>query len=403
MKKKFLACLLPLVLMLSLLSTAVSAAPTIVYATFSDNHLGMHFAPIAVPSGSTITLPKVGTNGVYTFLYWLSSDNEMYPDGASFVITKDTLFVAQWMYGNPTQGGNILPVSGQGGVPTVTPPAAETYGADIVSVQNGSVTLSAQSAKEGDPVTITAKPDQGYKLDSVRVTDSKGGMVPVRGTSTGQYIFTMPDDNVSVRAFFAADGTASEASVSEAPVSSTVYSDVAAGAWYAGAVDYVTQNKIMSGVGDGQFAPDAPLSRAMIAQILYNLDQTAVSIDFTFDDIKPDAWYAGAVAWAYQSDIVSGVGGNRYAPNANITREQLATILYNYAKYKGKGFTGEWMFLLDYTDRENISDYAYEPLCWMTMNNVISGMEDGTLNPQGTAARAQVASILMNFTKALSE
>ena len=158
-------------------------------------------------------------------------------------------------------------------------------------------------------------------------------------------------------------------------------------------------NKFMSGYGDGRFAPDVPLSRAMLAQILYNMAGKPSVDNCIFADVPSGAWYYDAVTWAAANGIVGGYGNGLFGPNDPITREQLATMLYRYEQSQGGGFVNDWAFLLDYPDRDNVSGYAYEALCWCTMNGIIAGMTDGTLNPQGAATRAQAAVMLMRFVQ----
>ena len=116
-----------------------------------------------------------------------------------------------------------------------------------------------------------------------------------------------------------------------------------------------------------------------------------------FADVAGDAWYADAVAWAAEAGAVNGTSAETFDPDAPVTREQLAAILYRYAQAQGKGFTGAWAFPLSFTDAAEVSEYAYEPMCWMTMNGVINGMGDGTLAPKDNATRAQIAAMFMRF------
>ena len=178
-----------------------------------------------------------------------------------------------------------------------------------------------------------------------------------------------------------------------------VFSDVAAGAWYAEAVAYVTERGIMSGYEGGTFGPADQLSRAQLAQVLYNLagnpaPETVAEADFA--DVPADAWCADAVYWARSQGIIAGYSDTVFGPGDCITREQLAVMLYRYAQSKGLGFTGLWAFQLDFTDASQVSAYAYEAVCWCCMHGIMSG-SDGVLNPGGTASRAHVAAMLMRF------
>ena len=117
----------------------------------------------------------------------------------------------------------------------------------------------------------------------------------------------------------------------------------------------------------------------------------------TYADIPEGQWYTEAVRWASSEGIVDGFDGLAFGPNYSVTREQLAAILYRCAMRRGLGFQGAWMFRLDYPDAGAISEWADEAMYWMVRNGIINGMEDGTINPQGNATRAQVATILMRY------
>ncbi len=184
----------------------------------------------------------------------------------------------------------------------------------------------------------------------------------------------------------------------------TQFSDLDTEAWYRDGVLYVLDKGLMSGYGDGKFGPADNTSRAMLVQVLWNLaGKPTGGYAMDYSDVDGNAWYADAVRWATTLGIAGGYGGGKFGPTDNLTREQLATILYRYAKDQGKGFTGMWAFPLDYSDAANVSDYAYEALCWMTMNGIIQGNPGGTLDPQGLATRAQLATVLMRFADAMAK
>jgi hypothetical protein len=115
-----------------------------------------------------------------------------------------------------------------------------------------------------------------------------------------------------------------------------------------------------------------------------------------FDDVPAGTWYTDAVIWAAENKIVEGYGNGKFGPSDDITREQLATILYRYAQTKGKGFTGAWMFPLNFPDAAEVSDWADEAMHWMVMNGVIQG-KSGKLVPQGGASRAEAATMIQRF------
>lgn len=172
--------------------------------------------------------------------------------------------------------------------------------------------------------------------------------------------------------------------------------DVPVGSWYYNAVEYMYKNGMMSGVSPTSFGPNANLSRAMLAQVLYNLEGKPAATGAPFQDVAPGQWYANAVAWAAENGIVSGYGNGRFGPNDPITREQLATILHRYASKKGYD-TSASASLSGFSDSASVSGYAQEALSWAVGAKLVSGMGNNALNPAGTATRAQVATILMRF------
>ena len=172
------------------------------------------------------------------------------------------------------------------------------------------------------------------------------------------------------------------------------FSDVSAAAWYGDSVDYVTAREVFNGMGDGTFAPGEKMNRAMAAQILYNFDRSAEAGDgSSFKDVSAEDWFSGAVGWAAANGIIVGYDGG-YAPTANITRQDLVTVLWRYMKTVGYDVEGAEADLLAYADGEKVSDYAAEAMRWAISTGVITGYPDGTLHPRSTATRAEVAAIM---------
>lgn len=173
--------------------------------------------------------------------------------------------------------------------------------------------------------------------------------------------------------------------------------DVDENDWFYDSVTYVYSEGMMDGVSDTQFAPNSNLTRGMVVTMLYRLeDEPRVTGSSGFDDVASGAWYADAVAWAAENGIVNGVSDAEFAPNDNITREQLAAILYRYAEYNDYDVSGR-DDLSEFTDRSSISSYALDAMRWAVDEGLITGITDTTIEPQGTATRAQAATMFMRF------
>ena len=167
--------------------------------------------------------------------------------------------------------------------------------------------------------------------------------------------------------------------------------------WFYDAVAYVYENGIMAGTDETIFEPYMELDRTQAAQLFYNLEgKPAVTGDSTFSDVTSGHWAVDAITWAAQNDIVAGIGGGLYDPDTDVTREQFAQMLYNYAQYKGYDLTANGD-LTQFPDDSSISFWAETALGWANGNGLINGHENGTIDPQGSAIRAQAASILAHF------
>ena len=175
------------------------------------------------------------------------------------------------------------------------------------------------------------------------------------------------------------------------------FADVTKGDWFYDAVQYVYDKGMMNGVDGDRFAPNATTSRAMIVTILYRLEnEPAVSGKSPFTDVAAGQWYTNAVAWAAANGIVTGTTDTTFAPNGNITREQMAAILYRYASYKGLDVSRQ-ADLSGYADASAISAYAKQAMAWANGQGLITGVTATTLRPDGNAVRAQAATILMRL------
>ena len=177
------------------------------------------------------------------------------------------------------------------------------------------------------------------------------------------------------------------------------FDDAGRGDWFYDSVVYVYENGLMDGVSDTLFDPDGTVTRAQLVTMLWRLDgEPSVNYALPFTDVSGGEWYAEAVRWAAGEGIVNGVSETEFAPNAAVTREQLAAILHRYAQHKGYDVSiGESTNILSYSDFASISEYAISAMQWVCGEGIITGVTESTLEPRGTATRAQSAAILMRF------
>ena len=182
------------------------------------------------------------------------------------------------------------------------------------------------------------------------------------------------------------------------------YVDTANGDWWHDGIHYCLSSGLMNGVSGTRFDPNGTITRGMIVTMLWRLDgQQRPSYGLSFKDVSADQWYTEAIRWAQAGRIVSGYNTEYFGPDDPVTREQLATILYHYAQYKGKGFKGPWTFLLDLTDRGKISVWADEAVHWCSENGIVTGKKGKVFDPQGRATRAEAAVMMQRFSEALKK
>ena len=328
---------------------------------------------LSVYDGATITLPDLPDQGYNHFQGWTDQNGKHYEGRQEVTISSNMTFTAVWTY---------------------IPPANPNYKITIGDMENGTVTADPAAAKAGATVTLTATPDEGYALGTITVTDRFGDAVKVTENADGTYTFTMPNGQVTVTATFVQV---------EEPAPTEPFVDVAEGDWFYDAVVYAYQNELMDGVGGSRFAPNSETTRAQLVTILYRLEgEPTVSGDLPFTDVEAGIWYTDAILWAAQNNIVNGVSDTEFAPGDDLTRQQLVTILYRYAEAKGYDVSAS-ADLSGYPDADQVQDYAQPAMAWAVAENIIQGMEDGTLKPAGNASRAQIATILMRFCEDVAQ
>lgn len=247
----------------------------------------------------------------------------------------------------------------------------------VEEVNENGITVSTD---QGNQVTIPASAKVGPYLTK--------NMVRYRDLIPGTH-FLM---------WLGATGTVAE-KVLVFPYEGLPFTDVAKDYWANDAISYVTARGVMRADKTLQFAPTAPLTRAEMVLALYRMAGSPVVVQSMpgFTDVQNGGDYISALTWAVGNKLVSGYSDDTFRPDAPVSRQQMAVFLYRWEKHRGGGFKGAWMFLLDYKDRTDISDYAYEGVAWCTTNGILTGRSDGTLAPTETVTRAAAAAMLQRY------
>ena len=241
--------------------------------------------------------------------------------------------------------------------------------------ENGTVTANRRYAERGDTVTITVKPDDGFKLDDLTVTDKNGKELKLTDKGNGKYTFTMPASKVEVNATF----------VKEVEISP--FSDVSTSAYYYEAVKWAQEKGITGGIGNGLFGPNQPCTRAQIVTFLWRAAGSPEPKSMSsFSDVSADSYYAKAVAWAVENGITTGTGDGKFSPDATCTRAQSVTFLFRAI---GKLVDSKAEFSDVLTD-----SYYANAVAWAVENGVTNGIGDGLFGPDNSCTRAQIVTFL---------
>ena len=387
---------------------------------------GSKINSLTVEAGTTVYLGDyLPTWEGYAFCWWYSDKN--LTNVISYVtITEDTTVYAKWDAVKytlifETNGGSTINAL------TAAPGAAVSLG-QYVPVKEGyafagwyadkalttavsSVTLSADTtvyAKwDAAKYTLTFETNGGSTINSLpvssEVTVSLTQYIPTKaGYQFGGWYsdkaLTKPVSEIKLTG----DVTVYAKWTEQPAVSVFPFTDVKENDWFYGDVKYVYENNLMNGVGDGLFGPGGTTTRGMIVTILYRLEGEPAAALSSFQDVASNMYYAKAVGWAASNGVVNGTSPTTFAPNAPITREQMAAILYRYAQYKGYGVT-EQVDLSRFTDAGNISAYAVNAIAWANAKGLINGVGEAQLNPTGQASRSQVAAILHRFCTLIAQ
>ena len=346
----------------------VDEAGNSVASSFGDAGIATVKLPYAKPAGNGNVIVKyLDDLGNLTNI-----SNPKY-DATTQTVTVELVHFSEYLiYTEPvvSYGG------GGGGVSTYT----------VKFESNGGSTVKAITVNKNAVATEpTAPTKEGFKFD---------------GWYTDKELTTAYDFTAKVTKNFTLYAKWTEIEkepVTDEPETTITFSDVKENDWFYANVQYVVENKLMNGVAEDKFAPNDTLTRAMLVTVLYrNAGEPAVNKSIPFADVDMGAWYADAVVWAKQNGIVNGVNETDFAPDANITREQIAAIMFRYAQYKGmEAVTLEEN--LHFTDADEISEYAVSAMNWAVGTGLMKGKSTTTINPKDNATRAEIAAILQRF------
>lgn len=352
--------------------------------TITANFVQVYTVTVSSTAGGTATADKTTAAEGETVTLTATPDSGYHFDG--WRVVSGTVTIQDNKFTMPAGNVEIQAIFDRNSSGGASDP---TYSITLPSrVTGGELKLSRRYAEKGETVTLTAIPDEGYELDTLTVTDSKGKEIELTHKGGNEYTFKMPAGRVEIEVSFR------EIAV-ELP-----FTDVPEGVWYEDAAAYVYEHGLMAGTSATTFAPDATTSRSMIATILWRMAGSPVvnyAMDYT--DVAQGQWYSEAIRWAASEGIVGGYGNGLFGTNDPITREQFAAMLYRFAQEQGYDVSiGENTNILSYTDVADLSEYAISAMQWAVGAGIINGTGDGsTLSPKGQATRAQAAAMLMRF------
>ena len=265
----------------------------------------------------------------------------------------------------------------------ISAPSAPRYDVAVSDGAHGSVSVSPKSASKGSTVTVTVTPDKGYALETLAVTDKNGNALDLTDKGGGQYTFTMPSGPVTVAATFMDDNTMLN-----------FFVDVPAGAYYYDAVLWAAEGGIVTGTDAVHFSPDASCTRAQLVTFLWRAaGSPVVNYAMNFTDVDSGAYYAEAVRWAASEKVVEGTTAETFAPDAAVTRAQMVTMLYRFAKAQGMDTTQGGMAIREFDDFDAVPAYALEAMDWAVNAGVLKG-DNNRLLPQDNCTRAQIVTML---------
>lgn len=316
-----------------------------------------------------------------------SSKND---DGEYFTVSQDKTVIILHVRNFSTYAVGYRNAPSSGGATTTYPP-------ELDESENGSFTLSPSRPAKGQTVTISPKPDEGFRVESITIIDRNGNEVTVTPNADGTYTFIQPNGSVTITVTFREHTSVTECPRDEScPMAA--FTDLSRDAWYHNGVHYCLENGLMAGTGETVFSPNHSTTRGMIATILWRMEGSPIEDGpMDYSDVKPGDWYGQAVVWADSAGVVAGYGNGKFGPDDSITREQMAVMLWRYA-----GSPDADGSLSSFEDGDQTSDWAQRAMIWAVDQGLITGTGNNLLDPQGLATRAQAATTLMQLAEEMA-
>ena len=255
-----------------------------------------------------------------------------------------------------------------------------TYAIEVgKDIRNGTVTANRRYAERGDTVTITVKPDDGFKLDDLTVTDKNGKELKLTDKGNGKYTFTMPASKVEIKATFVKE------------VETSPFSDVSTSAYYYEAVKWAQEKGITGGIGNGLFGPNQPCTRAQIVTFLWRAaGSPVVNYAMNMSDVPEGSYYAEAVRWALSEGITTGTTENTFSPDSECTRAQAVALLFRYAASEAVTLQE---LVSGFSDADSVPGYALPAMNWALAEEIVQG-NGSKLMPNDSCTRAQIVTFL---------
>lgn len=327
----------------------------------------------------------------------LNGDNKTYTLYGTFD-TSVTYTVTVNLTGTTVENTHIIassplmikPSSGGGGGGNS---GTVTYKITVVQSENGKISPDTVTVNKNESKTFTITADEGYEIEDVIVNGESVGKV-------SEYTFEKVNAKAEITAKFKKIDAVPNPSDKPEPTDwNNPFVDVSNNDWFYNSVKYAYENGLIYGVSNTEFAPDGDVTRAMFVTVLYRTEGEPYAENSSFVDVASDSYYANAVAWAEENKVVSGVSDTEFAPDMSITREQMAAIIYRYAEYKNCDITVNET--ANYVDSDSVSDYARNAVDWLSEQEIMSGNTDGTFAPQANSTRAQTAAVFMRINEKL--